>query len=196
MYVLWVGASVGWGGWSERERVSDGGRAYVFLFRGETGDLNESSLTALIHSHTEGDHRDGSEALSGNRVRATYRLYTNTHTHARTHRHLHYVLQGTNLIFKTLAIPGCDNQFPLSLSLSPRSHSSYTYIHRNHKSSALTPSRFQVAIVMGALSPLSSYWTVLKALTSEKTNTKAKYMTVTIYDSSQVKLFHIRHCAP
>lgn len=34
---------------------------YVFLFRGETDDLNESSLTALIHSHM--DHRDGAGPL-------------------------------------------------------------------------------------------------------------------------------------
>lgn len=81
--------------------MRDRGCAYVFLLRGETDDLNESSLTAFIHSRTEEDHRDGTETLSGNRV--TTDIYI-VHTHIHRHKHVHYALQCVNLMFKTLAI--------------------------------------------------------------------------------------------
>lgn len=156
-------------GWVKGERAGEWQRVCVciFLFGGETDDLNESSLTALIHSQTEEDHRDGTEALGERQSQ-----YKCAHVHA--HLHLHYALQGATLIFKTWAISGYGERFPLP----PCSRSYYTYTqthtsHMNHYRSALTPSRFQVAIAMGARAPLSSYWIALKALTSENKHKSA-----------------------
>lgn len=118
---------------------------------------------------------------------------TQTHTHTRTHRHLHYVLQGTNLIFKTLAIPGCDNQFPLSLSLSPLTL--FLYIYTQEPQEQCTDA-IQVSGCHSNGSPFPSVVLLncFKIPDIRNTNTKAKYMTVTIYDSISQAISHQTLC--
>lgn len=55
---------------------------YVFLFRREKDDLNVSSLTALIHSHTE--RSQGRDSVATQPVGMRAHMHTHTHTNAFT----------------------------------------------------------------------------------------------------------------